>query len=206
MTKNRNHFSLEEWADFGRGRTPSDARAIMAQHLGDGCPPCAAVLELWSDVLQMAGREHTFEPPANAVRCAKALFGAFQPLKARHMSFRLAHLAGFGQPAMEGVRGAGPAASHFLFREGTLLLDMHLQPRAASDLVSMVGQVMDSTRPDRPFENQPVALVRDRDALASTRTNEFGEFHLEFKPDEDLLLTIELEDKWFLVSRLPSPQ
>ncbi len=206
MTNSRKHFSLEEWADFGRGRASLDARAEMEQHLAQGCARCAQALDLWKSVLEMARQEERFEPPANAVRCAKALYGAVAPAKAGKLSLRIARLAGFGQPALEGVRGAAPAASHFLFQEGALMLDMYMQPQPGSEVVSMVGQLLDSTRPDKRFENQPVTVMRESNALASTTTNEFGEFRVEFKPAEDLLLTIELENDLYLVSPLPSTQ
>ena len=205
MTKTTNHFSLEEWADFGRGRTAAEARARMEQHLEQGCAACARVLKLWNGVLEVAAREDAFEPPRDMVRCAKALFAAFPPATSPSLSVRVARLAGFRQPALEGVRGSEPGASHYLFKEGVLLLDMHLQPRVPSETVSMVGQVLDSTQVDRRFENRSVALMREKDAVARATTNEFGEFYLEFKPGEDLLLVIELEDKSYLVSHLPQP-
>jgi hypothetical protein len=204
MTNSRKHFSLEEWADFGRERASEEARAEMEQHLVQGCARCAQVLELWKTVQDMARREQTFEPPANAVRCAKAMFSAMPLARAANLTLRIARLAGFRQPVLEGVRGAAPAASHFLFQEGAMLLDLYLQPQAGSDVVSVVGQLLDSARPERRFENQPVAVIHDQRALARTTTNEFGEFRLEFEQDENLLLAIELEDEWYLVSPLPS--
>jgi len=205
MTNTSNHFSLEEWADFGRGRAPADTRFAMEKHLQAGCASCEQVMELWKGVLEVAAKEHSFEPPESTVRCAKALFSAFPPLPAATLGLRVARLASFARPALAGVRGSEPGASHLLFKEGSLLLDMHLQPRVASQTVSMVGQVLDSTRTDKRFDFRPVALLRKKDALVRTATNEFGEFSLEFKPGEDLILVIELENRSYLVSHLPSP-
>jgi len=206
MTLSREHFPLETLADFSRERVSGEARAAIERHLAEGCPRCTEVVKLWNTVVELAQREPAFEPPEDAVRCAKALYGAMPSLKSPPFRLRLAHLAGFGMPALEGVRGAGPAANHFLFREGTLLLDMYIHTQDPSGVVSMVGQLLDSTHPDRRFENQPVAVFRKRDALAHTTTNEFGEFHLEFQPGEDLLLTIELDDQSYVVSPLPPPR
>jgi hypothetical protein len=200
----KNHFSLEEWADFSRRQLSTEIRAGMQQHLDHGCSQCSQVVHLWDSVLGMAARDSDFEPPASAVRCAKALYAALPPQKTAGLALRIAHLAGFRQPVLEGVRGAAPAPSHLLFQEGTLLLDMYLQRQTASERISVVGQVMDSTRPDQPFENQPVVLVHEGTALARTTTNEFGEFRLEFVPNDDLLLMIELENRMYLVSPLPT--
>lgn len=201
-----NHFSLEDWADYSRGRTSSEDRARMDRHIDEGCQSCAQTLDLWKGVLQAAGQERAFEPPENTLRCARALFSAFPPATISSLKLRLARMAGFSQPALAGVRaaGAGAPGSHFLFREGSLLLDMRMQPKPASDAVSVMGQVVDSSRLNMRFDNRAVSVVRESDALARTTTNEFGEFQLEFKPTEDLLLIIELEDKSYLVSHLPA--
>ena len=66
----------------------------------------------------------------------------------------------------------------------------------------MVGQVMDRNSGKR-YENRPVSILRRQDALAHTTTNEFGEFHLQFRAGENLVIVIELEDRSFLVSPLP---
>jgi len=204
MDNSRKHFSLEQWADFGRGRASEEARAEMQAHLAAGCQGCTQIVELWGTVLNLAHREGTFEPPANALRCAKALFAAFRPVKEKTFSLRLAHFVGFRPPALQGVRGgAAPAASHFLFKEGSLLLDMYMQPSSSFGMISLVGQVLDSTKPDKPFENLEVLLLQERDTRARTSTNEFGEFYLEFYPGEDLLLTIALEDGSCLVTPVP---
>jgi hypothetical protein len=206
MTKVSDHFSLEEWADFSRGRMAPEQSRRMEQHLEQGCESCSQALKLWKGVLQAASQEDAFEPPDHVLRCAKALYGAFPLAIKSSLKLRVARLAGFNQPALAGVRasGAGPAGSHFLFREGSLLLDMRVQSKPASDAVSVIGQVLDSSKLDVRFGNRAVSLVRESDALARTTTNEFGEFQLEFKPAEDLLVIIELEDKSYLVSHLPA--
>ena len=208
MTKVSDHFSLEEWADFGRDRVAPQDHARMEQHLERGCESCAQILELWKGVLQAASLEAAFEPPENTLRCARALYSAFRPAATPRVSLRVAHLMSFGQPSLAGMRSAGASApsSHFLFREGDLLLDMRMQSKPASDAVSVMGQVVDSKQLNVRFNNRAVSVVRESDALARTTTNEFGEFQLEFQPAEDLLLIIELENKSYLVSHLPAPK
>ncbi|HKE27306.1 MAG TPA: hypothetical protein VKB88_33355 [Bryobacteraceae bacterium] len=208
MTKVSDHFSLEEWADYGRGRMAQEQSGRMERHLAQGCESCSQALKLWKGVLQAASREDAFEPPKHILRCARSLYGAFPLAIKSSLRLRVAQLAGFNQPAPVGVRasGAGPVGSHFLFREGSLLLDMRMQPKPASDAVSVIGQVLDSSKQDARFGNRAVSLVRESDALARTTTNEFGEFQLEFTPAEDLLVIIELEDESYLVSHLPAPK
>jgi hypothetical protein len=206
MTTDSDHFNLEEWADFGRGRTQSEDRARMERHLDQGCSDCARTLELWRGVLDAASREDAFEPPNHILRSAKALYSAFPPERLRGLSLRICRLARFGQQALEGVRTApGPTATHLLFREGSLLLDMRVRPNPASDSVSVLGQVVDSAQMDARLHNRAVSVVRASKALARTTTNELGEFELEFEPGEDRLLIIELPNQSYLIARLPAP-
>ena len=203
MRENDKHYTSEEWADFARGRCSDDVWHEMQEHLQGGCPGCSSLLELWLGVLEIAEREEVFEPPPAAMRCAKALYSMFPPQQEKGPMFVFAHMVRMGQAALEGVRSAGPSTGHILFKEGTLLLDVHMQPRSAAERVSMVGQLLDTGHAQKIFANRAVSVMREKDILARTKTNGFGEFRLEFEPAADLLVMIELENNSYLVSRLP---
>jgi len=207
MTMNNSdaHFSLEEWADFGCGRCSAEARAAMDRHLGAGCPTCRAIQNLWGTVLQLARGEGKFEPPNAALRCARALFGALPFPSREAWTARVARLTGFEWAALQGVRDGGRGENHYLFQDGTVSLDLCLQPAAGTGRVSMVGQLMDAAHPDRQVENLPVCLMRNGHPLAQTVTNEWGEFRLEFARGEDLLVSVELESGCFLMAHLSLP-
>lgn len=196
------HFRTEDWVDFARGCAKSGDAERMQQHLDAGCSACAETAALWTRVAQVASREPAFDPPAGDLRRAAAFYALFTPREARGFKIELARLVGFNQPALEGVRGAG-FASHFLYRQRDVLFDVHLESRGQSDLVSMVGQLLD-TRSGKRYANRPVSVMRDRDPLARTTTNEFGEFQLRFAPERDLIIVVELEDQSYLVSPLPA--
>lgn len=204
MINTSSHFSSEEWADFARCRMAPERLSRMEQHLERGCKTCLETLQIWNGVLVAAAREEAFKPPETALRCAKALYSAFRPQPARRFSLSIAHMVRFPQTALQGVRGTGPAG-HLLFREGPLQLDIQLKTRSDSEAVAMIGQLMDSEHSDRCYGNRPVAVMREEAVLAQTTTNNFGEFLLEFKADEGLLLMIELENTSYLVSHIPVP-
>lgn len=175
---------------------------MMQSHLDSGCKECQQVAALWSGVLETAATDDAFEPPQNLLRCARAMFAATRRLpKTRLLTGRLQILA----PAMAGLRSDAHNMSHLLFKEGTLMLDVHLQPTSGSGRVALVGQLLDSARIGKRFENRSIALMREEDAVARTITNQAGEFSLEFNPGEDLMLLVELENSSYLVSRLPVP-
>src|SRR5881394_1364287 len=140
MTRDK-HFGLDEGIDFVRGHVAPAAQLSMQAHLDNGCGPCRRVVDLWRGALEVAGRNNRFEPPAGDTRCAKALFGAFRSTQGSRLSLVFARLTGDSRPALEGVRGAGPSASHYLFEEGTVLLDIQIETSPAAGHVSAIGQI-----------------------------------------------------------------
>jgi hypothetical protein len=200
------HYSLEEWSDFARGRASDASVAEMQRHLDEGCASCAQVVEMWRSVLEIASRETGFQVPESGVECAKALFRIARPERADSLPLRLAHLvfSSSVEPLRAGVRGAAASTSHLLFEEGNYVLDVNMKPEAERNLVSLAGQILDRTQSDRLYENSVVAVRREDQELARTATNQFGEFHLEFPPGDNLMLTLSLEGEFVLVSTLPT--
>jgi len=199
------HYSLEEWSDFARKRAPEAAVAQMQRHLDEGCAACAQVLGMWRSVLEVARRETGFHVPETGVHYAKALFRIARPERADSLPLRWARLvfSSAAEPLREGVRGAGASTSHLLFEESDYLLDLHIKPEEERGIVSVAGQILDRAESLRVYANSSVAVLRDMAELARTTTNELGEFQLEFPPDDDLMLTVNLEGKCVLVSTLP---
>jgi hypothetical protein len=201
------HYSLEEWSDFARNRASAEFAARMQRHLDEGCDTCAQVLGMWRSVLEVASREPDFQVSESGVQCAKALYSIARPERPDSLPVRMARLvfSSSNEPLREGVRGAGAATCHLLYEEGNYLLDLHMKPEAERNVVSVAGQILDRVHPDHVYENSIVAILRQNDELAQTATNEFGEFQLEFRPGDNLMLTVNLEGEAVLVSALPGP-
>lgn len=139
-------------------------------------------------VLEGAGRE------------TGAPIGSLPPLRMARLVFST-----LGEPLRAGVRGAAEAATcYLLFEEGNWLLDLHVKPQAESNRVSVAGQILERQQSEPAYDGFTVAVLREKVELASTKTNEFGEFQLEFSPADDLLLTVVLEGRPVLASALPS--
>jgi hypothetical protein len=199
------HYSLEKWSDFARNRASEASVAQMQRHLDEGCAACAQVLGLWRSVLEVASRETGFQAPETGVQCAKALYRIARPEKAGSLPLRWARLvfSSAAEPLRVGVRGAGASTSHLLFEEGNYLLDLHVKPEEERGIVSVAGQILDRAESLRVYANSSVAVLREMEELARTATNELGEFQLEFPPDDNLMLTVNLEGESILVSALP---
>lgn len=205
MTKDK-HFGLDQGIDFVRGHVAPVAHARMQTHLDEGCGPCRRVVELWCNALEVARRNGGFEPPTSDTRWAKALFSVFQSKRRSLFNLSFLRMTCDSRPALEGVRGIGASTSHYLFEEGTVLLDLHIETSAATRLVSAVGQIFDMGRAEPGYEHRPVALMRGETEITRAVTDQFGAFHLEYSPEPDLLLIIGLQKDSYYISRLPPPQ
>ena len=203
MVDSGDHFALENWTDFVRGYAAADLATEMHGHLEAGCPSCSRSATLWRRVVECALRERRFHPPDRNMRWARALYSSFIPQRGQTWTLRIARMLGQVQPAPAGVRGLAPASSHYLFQEGDVLLDLQLENTPVRGPVSMVGQLFDSARPEQRYQGRSVSLRHDEKVVTNSTTDQFGEFQLQFRPQEDLLLVIELDRESYLVSSLP---
>jgi hypothetical protein len=199
------HYSLEEWSDFARNQASALSATQMQRHLDEGCAACRRMFEVWRTVLELAGRETDVQVPESGARRAKAFYSIARPERADSLPLRFARLvfSSSAEPLREGVRSAEASTSHLLFEEGNYVIDLHMKPETERNLVSVAGQILDRAQSDRVHQNSIVTILRPDEELARTVTNEFGEFHLEFGPGDNLMLTVRLEGQSVLVSALP---
>jgi len=199
------HYTLEDWADFARERTPREAAGAMQQHLDSGCAVCSKVLQMWMGVLEVARRERDFDVPEPGVRCVKALFNIAGPERAEGLPVRYTRLLfnSLAEPCRAGIRGVEASTYHWLFEEGNWLLDLHVKPLPDDSHVSIAGQILERMESEPGYEGHEVAVMHDKVQLARTITNEFGEFQLEVPVGGELLIMVRLKGKSILVSRLP---
>jgi hypothetical protein len=78
-------------------------------------------------------------------------------------------------PGRAGVRGS-TAVRQMLFKSGSLLIDMQIQPTPGSDSRVLIGQLHDSTKPDHGIGGVPVSLLLEGGKVSHDQTNEAGEF------------------------------
>ncbi len=198
------HFTSEDWADFARGVAPVEQSAAMQKHLDTGCKKCAQSMGLWQSVVEIAARESSYEPSENSVRLVKGYFARYGPQKPVSGLAKIAQLVydSFRQPLPAGVRTAGTATRQLLFRSVNFLVDISLDYRPGSERISLVGQIVDSSK-HRGIAAVPVLLQRGSDSLAETITNEFGEFQLEFDAEKSLQLSFGFKENRTISFLLP---
>jgi len=175
------HFSNEELADFVRHTLPVDRRNAMELHLGEGCRKCKNSLEMWQAVLACAGAERSYDPPDSAVRTVKGLFALYKPVKRLPRALEAARLVfdSFRQPLPAGVRAGSRPPRQVLYKSGRYWVDMRLEKAPTSDRLTLVGQILDASSPNKGLNDVPVFFLSGSRELARTATNRFGEFHLE---------------------------
>jgi hypothetical protein len=175
------HFGEEDWADFARQVVPPERRAEMQRHLNQGCAKCSKSVRLWQRVQETAGREAFYQPPASTVRYVKGSYALHRPKAAKSRAKRFARLIrdSFREPLLTGTRTIGASPRQLLYKLGQILVDVRMELQAGSDRLSLVGQVYQSGQPQTAMQDISVLAVSPEGELARTRTNRFGEFHLE---------------------------
>jgi CheY-like chemotaxis protein len=111
----------------------------------------------------------------------------------------------FLQPAPVGIRISQPHGRRFLYQAGSLMIDLSLEPPLTdSRRISLVGQLMDSDKPESNLDVLSVGLRGSEGPIAVSSTNKFGEFHLEFGLEQNVKLEVETPGHHCISIVLPS--
>jgi hypothetical protein len=185
------HFSTEEWIDFANELLKGEQRNAMQAHLDGGCEPCAKTVSLWQRVRQSAAAEAAYQPPAGAVRMAKAAFAAagMAAKPEASKSFVEVLFDSFMQPAMVGARSGLSTSRQMLYRADPYQIDLQIEPKPGVNSLVITGQLMDIADVGGT-QGIPVTLSNHRGSSLVAKTNQFGEFSLEIEDSGDLELSV----------------
>lgn len=194
IKKDSRHYSTEELVNFVTLQATAEETASIRRHLDVGCKKCGAAQSLWSRVLRTASRQKAL-PPVSAVqhvRQAFAIVAETQRPKRAALIPRLVFDSAW-QPAMVGVRSGGDTPQRVLYKTRSVSIEMHLEPVPRSEQVNIAGQV---TLAEQAETLPPIAVLLSgrKGKLASTSTNDFGEFNLAFVPEEGLRISFAMAD------------
>jgi hypothetical protein len=184
-----NHFAPEKLAEFVRKTLPHEQHESMKQHLLS-CSRCARLADLYRHIALAGAHEPSYMPPNQIVLTVKASF-AIQKAAPRSV-FELL-FDSLAQPLPAGARNAATFGRQLLYRIGAVYIDMEVDRRSNSDHASLVGQMLDSSRPGHPMAGIPVVLLDRGRRVAHTSSNDNGEFHLEFDMKNDLKLSVSVD-------------
>ncbi len=161
--------------------------------------------------MEFAGRELECRVPETSLRAVKGYYGIYKPSPAApNVAVQVARLIfdSSRQPRPAGVRAAGFPSRQYLFASKEFTVDFKVEPRADSNRVSLVGQVLNSTNPKELVSGKQVQLRSGETKVAETITNQYGEFHIEFDDakDGDLLISIAMDAANVFVASLTASQ
>jgi hypothetical protein len=187
-----NHFDISDWTDFARECAADPARAGMQAHLATGCRRCRATLDFLQRVVASTAADDLYEPPANIVRCVKAISAMQRPRSS------VARLVGrliydsFSEPLPAGMRSED-RVSGTPCEAGELFVDLRLEQEKGSPFITLVGQLTNRTNPDSSLAGAPVLLMAQKDIIAHAVYNRFGEFQMDYPPARHLRLCVALD-------------
>jgi len=199
------HFSIDDWIDFAREVEGSAQKSAMQQHLDEGCSRCSKTLAIWRHVVDIAKLENTWEPPAWAIQAVQRSFALRNVVPFPTGKLELARLLFDSalQPIAAGVRGSSPVVRQLLYRSGSVCIDMRMQPKPGSDSVVLMGQLLDSTKPDHGVSGIPVSLLCLGDTVSRGQTNDVGEFDFGLTALDHLQLVFGIENSRTIVVPVP---
>lgn len=185
------HFSEQAWADFVRGFERSEQRQLQS-HLASACRDCTASHETWKRIRTVASREGLYTPPADVTRMAKLAFvGRFSP-QTNSAVFASLTFDTLRQPALAGIRSGAAAARQMLYETEGVAVDLRFDHSPALKLIHVTGQILDKREPHGAIRNAAVTVWTPNGLpVAEARTNDFGEFRLQFESQEALKLSIQ---------------
>ncbi len=199
------HFSIDDWIDFARQVEGSGQRSVMQQHLDEGCTKCSKTLALWRRVVDITKLQNTWEPPAWAVQAVNASFALRKVVSFPAGKLELARLLFDSalQTVTVGVRGSSAAVRQLLYRSGSICIDMRMQPKPGSDAVVLMGQLLDSAKPDHGVSGIPVSLLSEGDTVSRGRTNDVGEFDFGITTLDHLQLVFGIGESRTIIVPVP---
>src|ERR1700733_1116540 len=199
------HFSIDDWIDFVRNVQGADQKLKMQQHLDTGCAKCSETTEIWRGVVDLASRENTYEPPAWAVQAVNAGFAVSRAVPHQPGMLELARLLFDSalQPIAQGVRGTPSVVRQLLYRSGSVCIDMRMQPKPGSDSMVLIGQLLDSAKPDHGISGIPVSLLCKGDTVSLVKTNDVGEFDFGIAAFNNLQIAFAIGDSRTIVVPVP---
>jgi len=200
------HFSAAQWFEFARGATLADEKAPMESHVKEGCDECRKLLDMWTEALDISRRESQYQPPAEAVRSAKAAFvpeanWRWFPQIAQTTRLIFDSLI---EPVPSAVRGATATTRQFLQEAQPFVVDLRVDYGPVRGFVRIIGQVLNSAEPNKGVENIELYLLKGEELATRATANASGEFALEFEDVETRSLFADIGGQRVIEIRLPA--
>jgi hypothetical protein len=186
------HYSTEKWVDFVNHTVTAGQQKDMHNHLAIGCKRCKETVSLWQKVSKTAAAEANYQPPADTVRLAKAVYLTTRlntpPKESRSLVEVL--FDSFLQPTAAGARSIVIGTRQMLYRADPYQIDIQIEPKPGTNRLVITGQLLDLSNPGVIGHDIQITLSNHRGNTFVAATNQFGEFSGELENTGDLELII----------------
>ena len=188
------HFSADEWVDFTRGLLPPAKAAMMQAALDEGCDECRSSLQLWRTILECLPHETEYQPSEAVVQAIKNAYVPEKPWKWMISAAQFAHVLfdSWRQPALAGVRSSTKPSRQITVEAEPFVIDLQMESDLTRQRVSLTGQILNSHNVQTAVGVVDVVLLNAENLVQKTKTNELGEFYLDFDREDDLRLFINI--------------
>jgi hypothetical protein len=189
------HYGIAALVDFARNLLPEETASSIQAHLATGCPECAEMSNFINQLTAVCRRVAVVSIPDAALRNALSILPAgfvIKPGRARRVAARLI-FDSFLAPASVGLRSSWQVGWQALYRAGDCSLDLRIEPELHSSRAAMMGQISNHLVPGALMSDIPVRVKSGRLVLAEARSNQFGEFQMEYEQQNRLHLCVYLE-------------
>ncbi len=199
------HFSADEWVDFTRGLLPPTKAVTMQAALDEGCGECRAAAQLWRAILDSSSHEGEYRPSEAVIGAVKNAYLPEKPWKWMISAARFAQVLfdSWREPALAGVRSSTKPTRQITVEAEPFVVDLQLESDSARHRVSLTGQVLNSSKSQTATHGADVVLLSSGDLVRKTKSNELGEFCLDFGREKDLRLFINIRGERAIGITLP---
>jgi len=190
------HFSDETWVDFARGVSATEGTRNIERHLASHCHECENALVLWKRMTDFATLERECEVPEELVHLVKTEF-RYRKEEERNSPMTASLVFDTAAQLLPvGLRNGTARTRQVVYEAEGLTVDMHFERNHQRNLISAFGQLLDREAPLTWLGNAAIVLWNNQGRMVSkTETNQCGEFHLEFPPQDQLRLSIITESR-----------
>jgi hypothetical protein len=201
------HFKGEEWVDFVNRTTSPEQMAVIQKHLVSGCEKRPKHVALWRKVRGLAAAESDYHRSEQALREAGARFAPARWAGSRDEKSTVTEVLfdSFLEPVFSGARADHTEMRHVLYRVAPFQIDLQIEAKPGDDRMVVTGQVLDMGRPEIFGSGLHVTLYNQCGNLVHELTNEFGEFHVEIKNSDDLVLVLRCDSEKPIIITLQDP-
>jgi hypothetical protein len=189
------HYEITEWLDYVRGFVGEAKQGEMARHLHAKCERCEPTVKLLVQLAVVAQADAGYDVPEAAVHMARAIYALQRPERVEVLPRLLARLVfdSFREPALAGVRGQQRITRQAMYEAGDYCLDLRMEQERGAPTVALVGQIVNRVLPAQKVADIPILLKVGKEVLGRARSNQFGEFQLEYQPRQPLSLHVPVE-------------